>query len=217
MGECNEEPREVRKYLSTRMSATPSQSSSAAKVTNAPSKKKAAPTNKFKMSYAAMIIEAIQELKQKKGSSRQAIMKHIAGKETIVPNALMITKTLKKLIEEGRIVPGAQAGHSGAGSYKLSPQEKSSIGKAEKAAAKKVVKKTTSTKKVVKKSTGGKKSVKKVAKKSTKSSSKKSGGSALYLRTIIINSSNSRESYEEVKKSVVKAKKPVAGPKKPRK
>ena len=203
------------------MSATTaSQSASVAKTTkgtNADSKKKASPTSKFKTSYATMIIEVIQELKQKKGSSRQAIMKQIAGKENVVPNALMITKTLKKLIEEGRIVPGAQAGHSGAGSYKLSPQEKSSIGKAEKAAAKKVVKKTTSTKKVVKKSTGGKKSVKKVAKKSTKSSSKKSGGSALYLRTIIINGSNSRESYEEVKKSVVKAKKPVAGPKKPRK
>ena len=203
-----------------RMSTTASQPTSTAKVTkamHAASKKKTIPSNKFKMSYAAMITEAIQELKQKKGSSRQAIMKQIAGKENVVPNALMITKTLKKLIEEGRIVPGAQAGHSGAGSYKLSPQEKSSIGKAEKAAAKKVVKKTTSTKKVVKKSTGGKKSVKKVAKKSTKSSSKKSGGSALYLRTIIINGSNSRESYEEVKKSVVKAKKPVAGPKKPRK
>merc|ERR1711862_724187 len=133
------------------MSETPSQSTSAAKDTNAASKKKTATINKFKMSYAAMIIEAIQELKLKKGSSRQAIMKQIAGKENVVPNALMITKTLKKMIEEGRIIPGAQAGHSGAGSFKLSPQEKSSIGKAEKAAAKKVVKKTTSTKKVVKK------------------------------------------------------------------
>merc|ERR1719250_206935 len=118
-----------------------------------------------------MIIEAIQQLKQKKGSSRQAIMKQIAGKENIVPNALMITKTLKKMIEEGRIVPGAQAGHSGAGSFKLSSQEKSSIGKAEKAAAKKVVKKTTSTKNVAKKSTGGKRGVKKIAKKPAKSSS----------------------------------------------
>merc|ERR1719312_1850737 len=105
---------------------------------NAASKKKAPPSNKFKMSYAAMIIEAIQELKQKKGSSRQAIMKQIAGKVNIVPNALMITKTLKKMIEDGRIVPGAQAGHSGAGSFKLSPQEKSRISKAEKVAAKKV-------------------------------------------------------------------------------
>merc|ERR1711942_546752 len=208
MGECNEEPREVRKYLSTRMSATPSQSSSAAKVTNAPSKKKAAPTNKFKMSYAAMIIEAIQELKQKKGSSRQAIMKQIAGKENVVPNALMITKTLKKLIEAGRIIPGAQAGHSGAGSYKLSSQEKLSIGKAEKAAAKKMVKKTTSTKKVVKKSTGGKKGAKKVAKKSAKSSSKEPSGSA---------QKGGKGMKKSSKKSVAKAKKALPGPKKAKK
>merc|ERR1711942_414195 len=181
MGECNEEPREVRKYLSTRMSATPSQSSSAAKDTNAASKKKATPSNKFKMSYAAMIIEAIQELKLKKGSSRQAIMKQISGKVNIVPNALMITKTLKKLIEEGRIVPGAQAGHSGAGSFKLSLQEKSRISKAEKAAAKKMVKKDSSSKKVVNKSVGkkmAKKGVKNVAKKPAISSSKKTSGTA---------------------------------------
>merc|ERR1719317_1737054 len=113
-----------------------------------------------------MIIEAVQELKQKKGSSRQAIMKQISGKENTIPNALMITKTLKKLIEEGRLVPGAQAGHSGAGSFKLSPQEKSRMVKAERAVAKKV-KGSTSTKKVASKSTAGKKKVvKKGAKKS---------------------------------------------------
>ena len=38
---------------------------------------------------------------------------------------------------EGRLVPGAQAGHSGSGSFKLSLQEKSSISLVEKAAAKK--------------------------------------------------------------------------------
>ena len=67
---------------------------------------------------------------------------------------------------EGRLVPGAQAGHSGSGSFKLSLQEKSSISPAEKAA----VKKSNSGKKVVKK--GPKKGVKK----SVKSSSKKSSG-----------------------------------------
>merc|ERR1711942_650476 len=168
---CHKGHRQLKKYPQYRMSTTAPQSVSAAKNlkgTNADSKKKASPTNKFKTSYATMIIEAIQELKQKKGSSRQAIMKQIAGKENIVPNALMITKTLKKLIEEGRIVPGAQAGHSGAGSFKLSLQEKSRISKAEKAAAKKMVKKDSSSKKDVKKSTGGKKGAKKVAKQSAK-------------------------------------------------
>merc|ERR1711862_11873 len=101
--------------------------------------------------------------------------------EKNVPNALMVSKTLKKMIEEGRIVPGAQAGHSGAGSFKLSLQEKSRISKAEKAAAKKMVKKDSSSKKVVNKSTVGKKVAKmgvKNVKKPAKSSSKKTSGSA---------------------------------------
>merc|ERR1712025_74452 len=179
---------------------------------NAASKKKATPSNKFKMSYAVMIIEAIQELKQKKGSSRQAIMKQIAGRVNIVPNALMITKTLKKMIEEGRIVPGAQVGHSGAGSFKLSLQEKSRIIKAEKAAAKKMVKKDSSSKKVVNKSTVGKKvakkGAKKVAKKPAKSSSKKTSGSA---------QKGGKAMKKSVKMPVVKAKKTAAGSKKVKK
>merc|ERR1712013_95623 len=205
----NVELQHVKKYLcSFRMSTTASQTTSTAKViiaTNATSKKTASTSNKFKMSYAAMIIEAIQQLKQKKGSSRQAIMKQIAGKENIVPNALMITKTLKKMSEEGRIVPGAQAGHSGAGSYKLSSEEKSSISKAEKVAAKKVVKKSSSSKKVVNKSTVGnkvvKKSAKKVAKKKTSGSAQKGG----------------KVMKQSAKKPVVKAKKTAAGSKKVKK
>merc|ERR1719317_645375 len=124
-------------------------------------------------------------------------MKQIAGKEKNVPNALMVTKTLKKMIEEGRIVPGAQAGHSGAGSYKLSLQEKSRISKAEKVAAKKVVKKSISSKKVVNKSTVGKK----VVKKGAKSSSKKTNVSA---------QKGGKAMKQSAKKPVVKAKKTAA-------
>merc|ERR1719320_1167842 len=126
-----------------------------------------------------MIIEAIQEMKQKKGSSRQAIIKQISGTSNKVPNALLITKTIKKMIEDGKLVPAAQAGHVGAGSFKISPQEKLRIMKAEKAAAKKEMKKVVGTKpsgggkKVVKKSVVGaqkvmKKSAKEVGKKSAK-------------------------------------------------
>merc|ERR1712013_218992 len=97
---CHREHRQGKKYLQYRMSTTASQSVSAAKNMkgrNADSKKKASPTSKFKTSYTTMIIEAIQELKQKKGSSRQAIMKQIAGKENTIPNALMITMWLSRL------------------------------------------------------------------------------------------------------------------------
>merc|ERR1711955_31067 len=140
------------------------------------SAKKASP--KFKSTYATMITEAIQEMKQKKGSSRQAIIKQISGTSNTVPNALLITKTLKKMIEDGKLVPGAQAGKSGSGSFKISPQEMSKIKQSEKMAAKKAMKKVAgvkppaSAKKVVKKVVGSKK----VSKKSAKKVAKKSSG-----------------------------------------
>merc|ERR1719317_1069639 len=121
-----------------------------------------------------MITEAIQEMKQKKGSSRQAIIKQVAGTSNTTPNALLITKTIKKMIEEGKLIPAAQAGHSGAGSFKISPQEKLRIKKGEKAAAKKEMKMAAGTKsanggkKVASKAVGAKKVVKKGAKKVAK-------------------------------------------------
>merc|ERR1711955_97169 len=157
------------------MSTTATQSTAATKDMNGSgASKKATPMIKFKSTYATMITEAIQELKKKKGSSRQAIIKQISGKSNTIPNALLITKTLKKMIEDGRLVPGAQAGKSGSGSFKLSPQEVSRIKQSEKAAAKKEVKKAAGTKppagakKVAKKAAGAKKVLKKSAKKVAK-------------------------------------------------
>merc|ERR1711942_380991 len=84
------------------------------------------------------------------------------------------------MIEDGKLVPAAQAGHSGAGSFKFAPQEKLRIMQAEKAAAKKVMKKAGGTKsadgakKVASKSVAAKKVAKKSAKKIAKKSSKQS-------------------------------------------
>merc|ERR1711942_440389 len=177
---CRSKLRYANKHEFSGMSTTVSQSTSASKNmkgVNAASKKKAAP--RFKSSYTSMITEAIQDLKQKKGSSRQAIIKHITGTSNIVPNALVITKTIKKMIEDGKLVPAAQAGHSGAGSFKISPQEKLRIIQAEKAAAKKI-KQTVGTKRAKgsNKAVGAKK-VKKVAKKSSKQSAQKGKGMKL--------------------------------------
>merc|ERR1712025_1450989 len=175
---CRRNLRYANKYEFSVMSTTASQSTSASKNmkgANTASKKKAAP--RFKSSYTSMITEAIQDLKQKKGSSRQAIIKQISGTSNTVPNALVITKTIKKMIEDGKLVPAAQAGHSGAGSFKISSQEKLRIKQAEKAAAKKEMKQAVGTKsakgtkKVAKKAVGVKK-VKKVAKKSKQSAQK---------------------------------------------
>ena len=72
-----------------------------------------------KPTYKEMIITAIRELKEKRGSSRQAIMKHMASTSKVVPKAFLVIKTIKKMIEKGTIVPGAPAGKSGAGCFKL--------------------------------------------------------------------------------------------------
>merc|ERR1719318_747271 len=109
-------------------------------------------------------------MKEKKGSSRQAIQKHIASTYQIVPNILMLKKAIKKMVEEGKLVAGAQAGRSGSGSFKVSNEEKTRIKQEEKAAAKKLQKKAAVPNPKAKKVSAKKPSIK--AKKSTPSSSK---------------------------------------------
>merc|ERR1712000_527869 len=79
------------------------------------------------------------------GSSRQAILKHIASTYKIVPNSVMVNKVIKKMVEDGKLVAGAQAGKSGSGSFKVSIEEKTRIKQEEKAAAKKLQKKAAVT------------------------------------------------------------------------
>eukprot|EP00091_Calanus_sinicus_P000359 TRINITY_DN102_c0_g1_i13.p1 TRINITY_DN102_c0_g1~~TRINITY_DN102_c0_g1_i13.p1 ORF type:complete len:254 (-),score=125.65 TRINITY_DN102_c0_g1_i13:111-788(-) len=158
------------------------------------SKKKVTISGKSKTdkpTYAAMVTKAILELKEKKGSSRQSIMKYLQGnyKVDAASATLLMNKALKKMTTDGRLVAGAQAGKSGAGCYKVSMEEKTRIKQVEKAAAKKlaaaekapgkkVVKKKSSGKKVTVKTSAGKKLVKAAAKKKVvgkKSVPKKTG------------------------------------------
>merc|ERR1719431_2427274 len=138
------------------------------KVTIAGSKSAKSSTTAKKPTYTTMITQAIIAMKQPKGSSRAAIMKHIAGATTAVPNALLVNKALKKMVEEGILLPGAQAGKSGSGSFKISPAEKARIKQVEKAAARKV----PDTNKVAK--TAAKTGVKKVSKVKVAAKTKKS-------------------------------------------
>ena len=163
--------------------------------------KKAAIASIGKMSYSAMVTKAIAALKEKKGSSRHAIMQYISAEYKAInliyisvniilfvkvdpaSGKSMMNRTLAKMAKSGRLLPGAQAGRSGAGSYKLSSEEKIAIKRMEKleakkqvgsvkkitktagevtAAKKKVFKKSDEKKKVVAKKSG--KKVKKVAK-----------------------------------------------------
>jgi hypothetical protein len=113
--------------------------------------------------YATMIAAAIKGLGDKKGSSRQAILKAVVANNKVdaAKAALRVRLALKKLIVAKKVVAAAAAGKKGAGSYKLAAVEKKAK-KVKKPKAKKVVKKKA--KKVVKKA-AKKPAAKKAAKK----------------------------------------------------
>merc|ERR1719481_1755493 len=83
-----------------------------------------------------MITKALHATKERKGLSRPAIMKYMVGAK-VVPNTGLLNKMLKKMSDEGKVVPGADAGKSGAGCFKLSSEEKLRLLQVEKAALKK--------------------------------------------------------------------------------
>merc|ERR1719147_333911 len=116
-------------------------------------------------------------------------MKYMVGAK-IVPNTGLLNKMLKKMSDEGKVVPGAVVGRSGSGCFKLSPEEKMRLLQIEKAALKKekskakgseVVKKVSKKSgPVVKKSSGSAKGGK--AAKTVKSKPKSSSSKAMTLK-----------------------------------
>ena len=129
----------------------------------APAKAKKAAKPKAKPTHpktTVMIVDAVKGLDSHKGSSLQAIKKHIAAnnKVDLVEIAPFIRKGIKSLVEEKVLVQVK-------GSFKMSKEEKPK--------KKKVVKKKTAKKVVKKKKTTMKaKTNKKAAKKSTKKAAK---------------------------------------------
>merc|ERR1712090_90069 len=92
-------------------------------------------------SYKDMVIEAITEQKERSGSSLDSIKKFLGSKYRIdvAKQAGLLNRTLK-MRDDGVLVPGAQPGRKGSGSFKVSAEEKARIGNAAKAAVKKVKK-----------------------------------------------------------------------------
>merc|ERR1712215_101834 len=88
-------------------------------------------------------MNAIMELKERKGSSRQAIMKYVLSKYKVDVAVAQprLNRTLKKMIEKGELVAGAKPGSSGAGCYKLSQETKKALRKEDMAARKNAFKK----------------------------------------------------------------------------
>merc|ERR1712002_552428 len=95
--------------------------------------------------YAAMIKTAIKSLADKKGSSRQAILKHIVANNKVdaAKAAVQVRLALKRGVTSGALKM-AKATGKGAGSFKLAEK------KVEKKPKKKVVKKKPAAKKAKK-------------------------------------------------------------------
>ena len=140
--------------------------------------------------FAVMIAAAIAELKERKGSSRQAIEKYIAANYKVGPKYTgPMKQALKKGVEKGTLVQTKGVGASG--SFKIAkpePEKKPAVKKpaAKKTTTKKVTKKTptkkapakkTATKKPAAKKAATKKSpAKKAASPKKKTPAKKSAG-----------------------------------------
>merc|ERR1712088_562597 len=136
----------------------------APKVAKAPKVKKAAKPAAHPP-YANMIVAAIKALKDKKGSSRQAILKYVVANNKVADAdkaAVRVKLALRKLVAAKKVVAAAAAGKKGAGSFKLPAKEPAAKKqKAKKPAAKKAAKPKAAKKPAAKKA--AKKPAKKAA------------------------------------------------------
>merc|ERR1711992_38438 len=75
--------------------------------------------------YATMIKAAVKALGDKKGSSRQAILKYVVANNKVdaAKAAVRVRLALKKLVESKALVAAAAAGKKGAGSFRLAAKE----------------------------------------------------------------------------------------------
>merc|ERR1711881_615507 len=96
--------------------------------------------------YAAMITAAVKGLADKKGSSRQAVLKYVVANNKVdaAKAAVRVRLALKKMVAANKLVSAAAAGKKGAGSFKLpakEPKAKKPKAKKSKAAKKPAAKK----------------------------------------------------------------------------
>merc|ERR1711872_924052 len=173
--QCKYAARNTRGLTST-MSQPSASGSMSKKLTSLKKTKGMSTTSNPSPSYRTMITNALHATKERKGLSRPAIMKYMVG-ASIVPKPMLLNKMLKKMSDEGKVVPGADAGKSGAGCFKLSSEEKLRLLQEEKlrflqvenAALKEKLKaKGIDVKKVLKKKVSNTKKSNEVAKKNAK-------------------------------------------------
>ena len=116
--------------------------------------------------FSGMVVAAITALKDRKGSSRQAILKYIQANYKVKENAnKFVNQAIKKGQEKNVIKSAQKPGHKGAGSFRVVPVVAKKKPKKVKKVVKKKVKKPKKAKKVVKKKAAAKKPAAKKAKK----------------------------------------------------
>merc|ERR1719461_280576 len=118
--------------------------------------------------YATMIGAAIKALKERNGSSRQAILKYVCAnyKVDAAKAQVRVRLALKKMAASKKVVAGGAAGKKGAGCFKLAEKKKA----VKKPKAKKAAKKP---KKAAKKPAAKKAAKKPAAKKPAKKAAPK--------------------------------------------
>merc|ERR1712172_95086 len=145
-----------------------------------PAKKKAPAKKAAHPPYKTMIAAALKGLKERGGSSRQAILKHVVANNKVdaAKAAVQVRLALKRGLAKGTLAK-ARASGKGAGKFKLVPVKAKKVKKAKKPKAKKA-KKPKKVKKAKKpKAKKAKKPAKKAAKKpAAKKAAKKSAKKA---------------------------------------
>ena len=123
----------------------------------APKAKKAAAKPKAPAAhppFASMIAAAIKALKERNGSSRQAILKYICANYKVDATKAqgLVRRALKKMVDNKKLVAGGAAGKKGAGCFKLAvKEEKKKPAAVKKPKAKKAAAKKPAAKKAAKK------------------------------------------------------------------
>merc|ERR1711992_257202 len=147
----------------------------APKVAKAPKVKKAAKPAAHPP-YANMIVAAIKALKDKKGSSRQAILKYVVANNKVADAdkaAVRVKLALRKMVAAKKVVAAAAAGKKGAGSFKLPAKEPAAKKPKAKKAKKPAAKKPKAAKKPAEPKAAKKPAAKKAAKKPAKKAAPK--------------------------------------------
>merc|ERR1712236_175124 len=153
---------EVQNVASEKVEA-PVKKTTVAKAKKSTGAKKGTKAEAKKMSYLEMVTDAITTMKDRSGSSRKAITRHILETHKIdAAKVIHIRKAIAQGMEKG-ILKQARTSGKGAGSFRVAKEEKpKKATKPKKPVAKKVVKAPSAGASTVKKNLQ-KKTVKKVA------------------------------------------------------